>query len=189
MPSQISDHLYELRQAATYAALNYEVWWVYKSSDARPRYVDTMNRYNIHFATAIHAHFVAMIAALYRIYETRGDTHNFKTLLSAIARSHGPASISPFQSQFRNLKPIWLKVARLRNEAFGHRSSSASIQEVFASVQVTPNEFRGLIEGTRKLLNSISSQFDSSTHAFNTGAREDTMRLLEDLKAAGSSVT
>jgi len=183
MPLSIRECLGELRQAAMHAALNYEVWWVYKSSDTRPRYVDAMNRYHIHFTTAIHAHFVAMISALYRIYETRDDTHNFKALLRAISDEHGAAATAPFEQQFDALKPIWIKVGRLRNEAFGHRSTAASIEEVFASVQVSPNEFKKLIEGTRELLNSISLEFDDSVHAFNTGAHEDTIRMLDDLNS------
>lgn len=179
----IAAHLVELRQAASYAALNYEVWWVYKSADTRPQYVDTMNRYHIFFATGIHAHFVAMIAALYRVYETRDDTHNFKTLLSAIADQASDEATRQFQQRFETLRPIWIKVSRLRNEAFGHRSASASIKDIFAAVQVTADEFKQLIVGTQELLNSISVVYDKSVHAFNTGAREDTLRLLEDLKS------
>jgi hypothetical protein len=142
-----------------------------------------MNRYHIFFATGIHAHFVAMIAALYRIYETRNDTHNFKTLLAAIADWASAEATQEFQQRFEILKPIWVKVSRLRNEAFGHRSAGARIKDIFAAVQVTPDEFRQLIVGTQELLNAISLAYDNSAHAFNTGAREDTLRLLEDLKS------
>lgn len=181
----VSAHLEELRQAAFYAALNYEVWWVYKSSDTRPQYVETMNKYHIFFATGIHAHFVAMISALYRIYETRDDTYNFTTLLSAIADQAGDEATRRFQQRFESLKPIWIKVSRLRNEAFGHRSASASIKDTFGAVQVTADEFKQLILGTQELLNSISVVYDKSVHAFNTGAREDTLRLLKDLRGCG----
>lgn len=185
MAQQVAECLHELRQAASHAALNYEVWWVYKSADTRPLFVDTMNRYPIFFATAIHAHFVAMVSALYRIYETRNDTHNLKTLLAEYSLHFGSNQTDQFEMRFAALKPIWIKVGQLRNEAFGHRSADKTMKEVFAAAQITPDEFGKLILGTQDLLNSISLAYDKSFHAFNTGAREDTLQLLKDLKHRG----
>ncbi len=70
----------------------------------------------------------------------------------------------------------------LRNKAFGHRSTSHTVEEAFAEADVTPNEFAQLIEVTKDLLNEISHAYDKSSHAFNLGAREDTIRMLDDLR-------
>lgn len=176
--------IYELRQAATHAALNYEIWWVYKSSDTRPKFVKTMNRYTIFFQTAIHAHFVAMIIALYRIYENRKDTHNFERLLSDLVTEFDAeeADTKCYRDRFETLKPTWIKIAKLRNDAFGHRSADLTIKDVFQKVAVTPDEFRDFIRKTEELLNDVSHRYMKSTHQFNTGAREQALRLLEDLK-------
>jgi hypothetical protein len=76
----------ELHHTVTVAALNYEVWWMYSSEDTRPEFVDAMNRYTIFFQTSIHAHFVALLVALYRLYETREDTYNIPSLLQLLRR-------------------------------------------------------------------------------------------------------
>lgn len=188
MTSTVSDRMYELRQAASHAALNYEIWWVYKSSETRPVYIDTMNRYPIFFHTAIHAHFVAMIIALYRIFETREDTHNFRGLLRELVNEFDAdnSDVQTFRERYRDLKPTWVKISKLRNNAFGHRNSEATIKEVFAEVAVSPNEFRDFIIQTQELLNDISRQYLHSAHAFNTGAREQALALLSDLKGAES---
>lgn len=189
MSAGTSESIYELRQAATYAALNYEIWWVYKSPDTRPVFVDTMNRYTILFQTAIHAHFVAMIVALYRIFETRKDTHNFEQLLDTIvAEFHAEKpDIQRYRSRFETLKPTWIKIARLRNDAFGHRSSNSTIKQVFDAVAVSPDEFRDFIESTKGLLNDVSAQYLRSSHEFNTGAREQALEMLTDLQAVGAA--
>jgi hypothetical protein len=180
----VSERIDELRQQALRAALNYEVWWVYRSSDTRPKYVDVMNRYTVLFATAIHAHFVAMLVALYSLYETREDTHSIPQLLETL-RTEGKLGedlIDAFNSRYQQLKPFWVKVSMLRNDAFAHRSSTYAISEVFTRANVKPDELRVLVDGTASLLNEVSRRHDRSAHAFNTGAREAALALLEDLR-------
>ncbi len=180
----VSERIDELRQQAIRAALNYEVWWVYRSSDTRPKYVDVMNRYTVLFATAIHAHFVAMLVALYGLYETRDDTHSIPQLLETM-RTEGKLGenlIDAFDSKYQELKPVWVKVSMLRNEAFAHRSATYTMNEVFKRANVKPDDLRVLVDETASLLNEVSRQHDKSVHAFNTGAREAALALLEDLR-------
>ena len=176
-------HIHELRQAVSWATLNYEIWWVYKSEETRPRYVDTMNRYNMFFRVSIHAHFVALLMALYRIYETRRDTYNLPTCLKLLRKQEvlESAHLDELDGLYQDAKPLWVKVSFLRNEVFGHRALNLDIGDVFEKAAITPNELKTLIEKTEALMNGFSHAVDNSVHAFNTGAREDTIRLLEDL--------
>lgn len=174
----------ELQEAATVAGLNYEIWWAFKSGDTRPKYIDVLNRYLGYFHVAIHAHFVAMLMALYRIYETREDTHNFPGLVD---RLEGDGALNAdvvksLRSQYLGLKPLWVKVSILRNEGFGHRSLDLATDAVFAKAGVTPNEFKELVERTKSMLNELTGALRDSTHAFNLSATRDTLRMLDDLK-------
>ncbi len=90
MNSTCDEYIGELRHTVSVAVLNYDIWWVYKSDRTRPQYVDTMNRYRIFFTTSLHAHFVALIVALYRLYEKRRDTHNIPGLILVIVRRRTP---------------------------------------------------------------------------------------------------
>ena len=185
MSIDIDTYITELRHTVTVAGLNHEIWWVYKSKDTRPQFVDAMNRYSLFFQTSIHAHFVATLVALYRLYETRSDTYNISTLLRSL-KEHETIDeeiLGGLNKLYQEMKPLWVKVNILRNKAFGHRSTAHTVEEVFKEAAVTPNELRDLVDGTKKLLNKLSHAWDRSSHAFNLGAREDTVRLLDDLNS------
>ena len=82
MSAEILQNVKELQNALTVAGLNYEIWWVYKEKESRKRFVDTLNTYPLFFQTSLHAHFVAMIVSLYRLFETRNDTINIPQLIT-----------------------------------------------------------------------------------------------------------
>lgn len=188
MSDEIDLYAAEIRHTAIVAWLNYEIWWVYKGADTRPEYVETMNRYTLFFQTSIHAHFVALLVELYRLYETRPDTYNIPGFLKLLAdRNAVPADgLRQLQEHYAEAKPLWVKVSILRNKAFGHRSKAHEVSEVFAEAGVTPDELRRLVEVTRSLLNAATQAWARTTHAFNLSSRGDTLRLLGDLKACWS---
>lgn len=183
--NEVDRYIEELRDTVRVAWLNYEIWWVYKSSDTRPEYVDTMNRYTLFFQTSVHAHFVALLVALYRLYETRDDTYNIPTFLTLLREqgSVSEATLAELDALYAKAKPLWVKVSILRNKAFGHRSKAHSVSEVFAEAGVTPYELRDLAEMTRTLLNTASLAWANNAHAFNLTSQADTLDLLRDLKA------
>lgn len=190
MTDEIGKYIEELRHTVTMAGLNYEVWWVYKGQDTRPEYTDTMNRYNLFFQTSIHAHFVALLVALYRLYETRSDTYNIPTLLKKLQKAKGmpPETLDELEKLYLDsAKPLWIKVNILRNKAFGHRSKAHSVGDVFKEAAVSPNELRDLVEVTKELLNKLLLAWDNSSHAFNLGSREATVKMLNDLRSLKES--
>ena len=185
MSINIDNYISELYHTTTVAMLNYEIWWVYKSEETRPVYVDVMNKYVLFFQTSIHAHFLALLVALYMLYETRNDTFNIPSLLNIMRNeSRLPeATIDLLEDIYRKeAKPLWKKVNTLRNKAFGHRSVAHTVEDVLKDAKVMPNELQNLMEVTKKLLNKLTYSWNKSVHAFNLRAREDTLRLLDDLK-------
>jgi HEPN superfamily AbiU2-like protein len=183
MSFNADEYISDLQQTVTAAGLNYEIWWTYKSEDTRPKFVDAMNGYSVFFQTSIHAHFVALLVALYRLYETRADTFNIPSLLRLL-RSHSTfdrATLDQLDAVYAAAKSLWVKVSILRNKAFGHRSRAHTVAEVFQEAAVSPNELKELIEHTMELLNLLTRAWDRSVHAFNLGAKDDLVRLLNDI--------
>jgi hypothetical protein len=90
MSVDIDAFIREFHDALTAAELNYEIWWVYRGHDTRPKFIDTMSRYPVFFRMSIHAHFLATIVALSRLYETRKDSYNIGTKSLVIDRSPIP---------------------------------------------------------------------------------------------------
>src|SRR5579862_8455039 len=148
----------DLRHTVTVAGLNYEIWWNYKNDQMRPKYVEVMNRYHLFFSTSIHAHFVALLIALYRLYERRPDTYNIPSLLKRLKlESDFPATIlHDLDLIHGEARKLWVKVNILRNKVFGHRSMMVSIDEAFKEAEVTPNELKRLVELTGELLNRLT---------------------------------
>lgn len=183
MNVDIDTYIRELQHTVIVAALNYEIWWVFKSQDTRPKYVDTMERYSLFFQTSIHAHFVATLVALYRLYETREDTYNIPSLLRILRDQKviDQTTLEQLKEMYDKGKPLWVKINVLRNKAFGHRSVAHTIEDVFKEAEVTHDELKQLVETTKEMLNKLSYARDRSVHAFNLSAREDTIRLLDDL--------
>jgi len=184
MPTNLDPHIAALRHSASVASLNYDIWWAYKSKEHRPIYVATMNRYPGFFETSIYAHFVALLVALYPMYETRRDTFNIPRLLKVLDKEgHVPDKVlAKANAIHAEAKPLWVRVGVLRNNAFGHRSDSKTVKEAFKEAGITPDQLKKLIELTKRLLNTISLALDGTVHLFNRAATEATLRVLHDLK-------
>jgi len=183
-PVSLANYVDDLRHTVALAGMNFDVWWTYKQRRDRARFVDVLNDYPLFFQTSLHAHFVAMIDALYRLYETRTDTFNFPQLLRRIEKEKAIKArpLAAIRSRLRAAKSAWVKVSVLRNNAFGHRANNQSVTDVFGVAKITPNELRGLIRRSKEIVNAISVELDGSTHAFNLGAQRDTRRVLTNLK-------
>ncbi len=183
MKKLTESHIKELQDTITTAQLNYEIWWALKEKNNRKKYVDTMNEYPHFFRSSIHAHFIATIMALYKLYEKRKDTVNLPKLLKSIKlEGFLPANeISNFEQAIDELKPLWVKISILRNNLFGHHSDSLNNEELWQKAQLKPDQIKELIEGSKIILNGITSNWKKTQHAFNLSAEKDITNLLEDL--------
>jgi len=179
-------YIEELQHTAIVAVFNYEIWWTYKDNESRAKYIDVMDPYTLFFQTSIHAHFVALVIALYRLYETRGDTFNVPGLLAFLERCNDfPGdTLAELKQLSDEAKKLWIKVCILRNEVFGHRSKKYSVADAFKRAKVKPKELTKLIEKTEDILNKARYPLDGGSYAFNlrSAAAEHITRLLDDLK-------
>lgn len=188
-PASTKRYIDELRHAVLVASLNYDVWWAFKSKENRDQYLHIMNKYLNFFATGINAHFVALLIPLYRLYENKADTYNIPKLLEYLRQDNHlpPTVIGELDGWKVRADPLWEKVKILRNRAFGHRSRAHTTEELFIEAHVTPDDLKDLIGISKSLLNVLSSALYNDTHAFNSEASGDTVRLLEHLKSLHSS--
>jgi hypothetical protein len=174
----------ELRQSAIQASLNYDVWWVFKNPDTRPKYAETMNRYSLYFQAAINAHFIGFLLPLYRLFESRPDTHNIPRLIRQLRAEDNVlgSKLDEFDKRLVELKPVWKKIATLRNEVFGHRTIELDISSVFLKASITADEIRVFIEHVLDLVNGISAECEDSYEIFNLGACDEAETVLRHLK-------
>ena len=64
--------------------------------------------------------------------------------------------IKRMESKINQMKPLWAKVSVLRNNLFGHRSNALDYGGVWKKANVTPNQFKKLIDESKKILNEIT---------------------------------
>lgn len=179
----VENHINNLWNTVITAEHNHDIWWIYKSKDTRPKFLDTMNEYLSFFKTSIHAHFVAMIIALYRLYETRHNTINIPRLLQFLERNHPLSNdtVNSINELMAQAKPIWIKVGIIRSEIFAHLTNERNVEESFQKAKIQYGQFKELIELSKKLTNKIGQDYNRNTHAFNLSSISDTEALLTDL--------
>src|SRR4026209_1229952 len=107
------EFIHELRHTVSVAVLYYDIWWVYKSERTRSKYVEIMNRYHLFFSTSIHSHFVALIVALYRLYEKRRDTYNIPRLIDLLEKVGrlSVIALTSIRAKYATAFPLWRKVS------------------------------------------------------------------------------
>ncbi len=184
MKDDISKNLEELQNTIKTANLNYEIWWIYKNKETRELYLDAVKTYPLFFQISFHAHFVAMIVSIYRLYETRKDTINIPQLVKLLENKNviSNKDIEEIKFDIKQIKPLWVKVSVLRNNAFGHSSNELDYDEILKEANVKLNQFKEIIDESKSILNKITVLWNNSSQAFNLKSTKDTIKLLEDLK-------
>src|SRR3989339_857959 len=115
--NKCTKHIEELHHMIYVAGLNYDIWWTYKGKKYRKLLLDADYHYPLFFQTSLHAHFVAMIVALYQLFEKRNDTVNFHHLVFLVKQVNkfNMKEINNIERRIEKLKPSWIKISTLRN--------------------------------------------------------------------------
>lgn len=181
--NKINSHIKSIQDTIVAAEHNHDIWWIYKSRDTRPKFIDVMNTYMAFFQTSIHAHFVAMIVALYRLYETRRDTISLPQLLKLLDIDHSLSddARNRVRELMKEAKPIWIKIGIIRSEVFAHLSNERDFEESFKKADLKYRHCKDLIELSKTIINVITHDYDRNTYEFNLSAEFDTKALLNDL--------
>ncbi len=183
MQKKIDSHIKAIRDTIVAAEHNHDIWWIYRSRDTRPKFIDVMDRYLAFFETSKYAHFVAMIIGLYCLYETRRDTISLPQLLKLLDSDHSLSddARNRVHELMQKAKPIWIKIGIVRSEGIAHLSNERDIEESCKRADLKYRHFKDLIELSKTIINVITHDYARSIHAFNLSAEFDTKALLTDL--------
>ena len=178
------EHLEALLKTVQVAWTNYEIWWLYRCD--RPQYVEVMNRYLGFFSCSIHAHFLAMLMALFKLGDTRDDSASLRRLLleARINPKIDAAVLAEAESKLDQLEPSFKKIRTLRNKVFAHLDLRLSYDEVFAQAGITGDELRDAIRNLLAILNGIVHSRQRTMWSLQAGAKSATRRMLDALKEA-----
>ncbi len=184
MVNEISQHVTELQNNLIFAGHNYTIWWLYKNKESRKKWVEPLTLYYPTFiSTSFRAHFIAMIMTSYKVLETRRDTINFHNLIKLIEKEGIVCKddIKRFRVEIERIKQVWIKIAVLRNNVFGHKSNTHKTDTIWKQANITPHNFKSFIEDSKKLLNDITQKRNNSGHLFSMSVLDETKSLFDDL--------
>lgn len=178
---KIINHIEQLEHTIIVAGLNYDIWWGYKNK-FKKQLLNADDHYPLFFQTSLHAHFIALIMALYRLFERKSDTVNFYSILELLEQTSTftQKDIENIGRRISRLKPLWIRIGILRNKVFEHTTNDFDINP-WQQASISANQIKKLITESQKLLNHISQKWDRNTFAFNLSATSDTRQLLDDI--------
>lgn len=166
------------------AKASFDVWEGLQNGRADYRTVAAMDPYAAFFNQAEHASFDSFIVNSCSLFEKRTDTVNFAFFLKMLKSNLGEAEYAAFEREIALLKPTWLKIGRIRNEAIGHRSSQKSVVEIFREVGITPEAIETFLDNSLRILNKISSSTLGAipNRGFDEHEKMHTKKLLDYLR-------
>lgn len=183
MPLSIDQQLRSLGDTISEARWHFQVWEALQEALADKASVRVMNRYLEFFRSTMLAHFESYVIACYQLCETRNDTVNFNSLkraLREVERREIDADSELVELQ-AEMRPLWVKISRLRNEVVGHLSREKSQVEVFKQVGVSAEDIEHFMGLAVKLHHGITYPRDKSIDGFNINGKHSTRQLLADL--------
>lgn len=185
MSLDIDAQINSLGGTITEARWHYQVWEALQEARSDAESVRVMNRYLEFFRSTMLAHFESFIVSCYQLLETRIDTVNFGSLKRALREVEGrDIDAEERLVEIQNtMRPLWVKIAKLRNRAVGHLSREVPQVDVFANAGVSPQEIENFLGLAVALHQGITYPRDQSIEAFNIDGKPTTKKLIRDLQS------
>lgn len=185
MAQSIDEVIVSLATTITEARWHFQIWEALQEARADAASVKAMNRYKEFFVATMSAHFESAIVSCYQLFETRDDTVNFFSLKKVLKGSekrdidqeHALAELQ------RDIRPIWIKIAKVRNNAVGHMSSDKPQSEVFEKADLKPQDIWSFLDMTIKLHHGITYPRNQTIEGFAIDGKPATNHLMEVLRA------
>ncbi len=172
------------------ASEHYNIWYIYKNKDYRPKYVNVMNRYLGFFRASISAHFTAILLNLSKSLDRNTNKRtNIYSLLQLVEKHNliQPSELREIKSKLNKIRDLFGKVQILRNNYFAHLGAKLDSKESFKHAGISPNDLKKLIDLSIEILRSIYYAYDRGDFVFDYGSKEDAYSLLNDLLKMNNS--
>ena len=181
---QSSKILHDLVISATGAKAHYDIWWA-QVSEAKPKYIQTMNEHSDFFRTSQDAHFVASFTYFAHLFDNRDDSSSIGKYLKLISTNTDPVDFEKLEKDFSSLNLRAKPLLRIRHKRIAHIDAKLSESDVFSDLDITWNEIKQVIYDAAilvKNLNGMSSQGSGLIGIPRDGRlSEATLRLFETL--------
>jgi hypothetical protein len=175
--------LADLVKSAAYAKVHYEVWWT-QVSEAKPQFVDVMNKHNDFFRASQNAHYTAFFIYLAQLFDKSPDSSSLPKYFELIHDSTETTKLQELEVRYDVLAKRAAPLVKVRHKTVAHVDARLSEKDVFLPLNITWNEIRSIIMDSA----SFVEELDEATHpdvAINIPRdgrlKEATMKLLRAL--------
>lgn len=184
MPLTIDEQIDYLGDTISSAQWHFDIWEAIEEARDNPDKIAVLNKYIEFFRATGTANFESYIISCYQLFETRRDTVSFTQLKRELkSATNFDVDSDPEAVKIQALlKPIWLKICKLRNQSIGHLTKTKLIADVYAEVDLKPEQIRNFIDEAKNLINNITYRLNQSRDAFNIRGKDSVNNLLTDLR-------
>jgi len=137
------------------------------------------------------ASLLTLVIELYKVLETRTDTHNFYQLVEYAHQEGIISDPDTWRDIIENtLKPTWAKIKSLRHKFYAHLDDKKSPKQLILEANFVPNDFRVLLDDYDSFLRKMAQCLRQKPTPISV--KEDSIRaelktILEALKARHGS--
>lgn len=184
MTLSIDEQIKGLGDTISSAQWHFDIWEALDEARGDLENVKVFNKYLEFFRATVTANFESYIISCYQLFETRSDTISFPGLKSELKSSVGldvDADVEAIRLQ-DSMKPIWIKINRLRNESIGHLSRDKTLEKIYAEADMRPEQIRQFIEMAKALYNNITYRRSQALDPFNIRGKASVKQIFDDLQ-------
>lgn len=175
-----------MRVAVDFAAESFACWEV-ASQDQLTSW-KTIPSFQSYLARAS---FLTLVIELYKVLEDRPDTYSFYRLVEFAHRDGIISNPDAWQDTItKTLKPTWEKIKPLRHKFYAHLDDKKSPKQLILEKNVTPKDFRVLLDGYDSFLEKIARTvglMHTPIKVKEDLIRADIKAMLNVIKGRGSS--
>ncbi|QQQ02518.1 hypothetical protein [Lysobacter enzymogenes] len=174
-----------LHTLLTQAEIDFEMWKAMRNARADPEVTVMLNRrYARFYIAAENGLFNSLVTILYKLFETRPDTVNFRQLIKMLPEDMDSGIKEEIDALMRVTKETWLKVVQVRNKVVGHQSMIESVEDVYREAGISICELEEMVKNAQKLLVLVAGKFHDTHVVFNLKGTAAFDNLLGDLRAS-----
>ena len=144
-----------LTQQVVRSRIFYDIWWLYKGSNTRPKIIDAMNDFSEFYRFDEHAHFVSLIIHCVVLWDKGAGNVSILSLARKVLDPKRNGADKELYEKVTQLEKSAKGIITLRHEAIAHRSAVFDYDEAFRRARISPNSIRDMTSQALAYVNEL----------------------------------
>ncbi|MFY9826952.1 MAG: hypothetical protein WAM82_36710 [Thermoanaerobaculia bacterium] len=164
----------------------WQAWWFYVGEDTPATFFHAFDLYPWLVDQEIHAHFVATVMALGKLYDSSNDAVSLSSLFRE-ARVQNAVCIevlAAIRADRKKASKIWSRLKVIRDENVAHVLAEEDFKEVFERANIKYEKVEELICLSRNVLNRLCEARNTGQWFPDYHVRKDITKLWESVLIA-----